>query len=110
MATLSEVLKEEVRKYAGNGRGFNVILFPILDDERQVYAVTSVDYPTRHEGGSIWVMARVVGDKVVIEEDTTNKPLLDALKQRGIPREQIILAYQGEPIPDADQYALNPTR
>jgi sulfur carrier protein ThiS len=43
---------------------------------------------------------------VIIEYDGTDKPLLDALLQRGIPREQIVLAYQGEPIPDAERFEL----
>jgi sulfur carrier protein ThiS len=111
MDRLAEIVREEVQKYAaGNRRGYNLIVFPILDDNERVYAVNFISYPDRETGANVMLMARVVGDKVVIEEDTTNKPLLDALKQRGIPREQIILAYQGEPIPDADQYELNPTR
>jgi hypothetical protein len=107
MAGINEIVREEVEKYASDGRGANVILFPVLDDARQIYTVAAVDYPKRvYEGGMVVVLARVVGDKVVIEEDGTNKPLLDALLQRGIPREKIVLAYQGEPIPDADRYEL----
>ena len=46
-------------------------------------------------------MARVVGDYVVIEEDSTDKPLVDALMMNGdVQREKIILAYQGEALPD----------
>ncbi len=45
------------------------------------------------------VMARVEGDKVIIEEDLTDRPLVDALLQAGIAREQIVLAYAGDPIP-----------
>jgi len=41
-------------------------------------------------------MARGENDKVVIEEDLTDKPLVDALIQAGIPREQIVLAYAGD--------------
>ena len=43
----------------------------------------------------------------MIEEDTTDKKLIDALLQRGIPRGQIVLAYEGEPIPDADKFELD---
>jgi sulfur carrier protein ThiS len=46
------------------------------------------------------VMARLLGDKIVIEEDTTDKPLLDALLQRGVPRESILLAYDGDIVPE----------
>jgi XisI protein len=107
MAGLNEITREEVAKYAGKGRGANIILFPLLDDARQVYAVNAVDYPTREEVAMVVVLARVVGDKVVIEEDTTDKKLVDALLQRGIPRNQIILAYAGEPIPDAEHFELD---
>jgi hypothetical protein len=100
MATLKEILKEEVRKYAGSGRGANLLVFPLLDDEDLTYGVVSVDYPQRKEGAGVVVMARLMGDKIIIEEDTTDKPLLDALLQRGVPREQILLAYQGEIIPE----------
>jgi len=106
MAGLKDIVREEVAKYAGSGRGANIILFPLLDDERQLYAVNAVDYPTREEVPLVIVLARVVDDKVVIEEDTTDKKLVDALLQRGIPREKIVLAYAGEPIPDARLFEL----
>lgn len=107
MDSLKTILREEVAKYAGGGRGANIILFPLLDDEHQVYGVNAVDYPTREEVAGVVVLARIVGDKVVIEEDTTDKKLVDALLQRGIPRAQIVLAYSGEPIPDAERFALD---
>jgi len=106
MAGLKDIVREEVKKYAAGGRGANIILFPLLDDENHTYAVNAVDYPTRQDYAMVVVLARIVGDKVVIEEDTTDKKLVDALLQRGIPRDQIILAYQGEPIPDAAQFEL----
>lgn len=49
MDNLKQIVSEEVAKYAGNGRGANIILFPLLDDQRQTYAVNSVDYPTRED-------------------------------------------------------------
>jgi hypothetical protein len=106
MDTLSQILREEVAKYAGNGQGANLRLFAILDDEHLVYAVNAVDYPDRDEDefAGVMILARIYEDKIVIEEDATDRPLLDALTQRGINREQIILAYDGEPIPDASLY------
>lgn len=106
MDTLKSIVREEVAKYSGSGRGANIILFPSLDDENGVYNVVAIDYPIRNDIALVIVFARIVGNKVVIEEDTTDKPLVDALIQRGIPREQIILAYTGEPIPDAERFAL----
>lgn len=100
MATLREILKEEVRKYAGSGRGAKALVFPVLDDENQTYAVTVVDYPEREEMAGVVILARLLGDKIIIEEDTTDKPLLDALLQRGVPRESILLAYEGDIVPE----------
>lgn len=106
MDQLTQIVREEVKKYDAGGRGANAILFALLDDERQVYAVNAVDYPTRHDYAMVVVLARIVGDKVVIEEDATDKKLVDALLQRGVPREQVVLAYRGEPIPDPERFAL----
>ncbi len=106
MDNLKQLLREEVAWYAGSGRGANVILFPLLDDEHQTYSVTAVDYPVRHDIPLVLVLARIVGDIIVIQEDNTSKPLVNALLERGIPRDRIVLAYQGEPIPDAERFAL----
>lgn len=106
MDTLKAILKEEISWYAGNGRGANVILFPMLDDLHETYAVNAIEYPNRSEGAGVVVLARIVGDTVVIEDDNTDKPLFQALLQRGIPRDHIVLAYAGEPIPDAERFAL----
>jgi sulfur carrier protein ThiS len=45
-------------------------------------------------------MVRIAGDKIVIEEDMIDTKVLDTLLQAGIPREKIILAYNGEPVPE----------
>lgn len=107
MDILKTILREEVQKYAAGGRGANVLLFAILDDEQSIYAVNAVDYPQREDVAGVVILARLVGNKVVIEEDMTDKKLVDALMQRGILRDQIILAYEAEPIPDADQFELD---
>jgi hypothetical protein len=107
MATLTDIVREEVQKYAGSGRGANILLFPILDEVHHTYAVNAVDYPNRQDVAGVVVLARIVGDKVVIEEDTTDKKLADALLQRGIKRDQIVLAYEGEPIPDQNHFELD---
>jgi hypothetical protein len=110
MENLTEIVREEVEKYAGGGRGENLILFPLRNDQQHVYAVTAIDYPVREAGAEVVVMARVAGDKVVIEEDNTDRYLVDALLQRGIPRDHIILAYDGEPIPDPERFEVAPIK
>jgi sulfur carrier protein ThiS len=107
MDILKQTLREEVEKYAAGGRGANLLLFAILDDEQGIYAVNAVDYPQRQEVAGVVVLARVVGNRIVIEEDMTDKKLDHALQQRGILRDQIVLAYEGEPIPDAQRFELD---
>jgi hypothetical protein len=77
-------------------------LFPILDDARQTYAVIIIEDDPAARPAYVVVMARVMGDKVIIDEDRSfDKPLVDALIHNGgIPREQIILAYAGEKLPE----------
>lgn len=100
MDTLVDIVREEVLEYASDGVGINIRLFPIFDEVRKIYAVNAVDYPRYDILAGVVVLARVVGDIVVIENDGTDKPLFDALLGRGIPREKIVLAYANEPVPD----------
>jgi hypothetical protein len=94
--TTSQIVSREVRKYAFDGKGTNTRLFPLLDDTHQTYGVLSVGYPMRGDDALVVVMARVMNDTVIIEEDTTTTPLVDALIAKGIPRAKIVLAYAGE--------------
>ena len=97
MGELKQILVDELKKYAGQGA--NAIAFPIFDDERQHYAIAVVEHPKREEPADILIIARIADGKIVIEEDMTDKKLIDALLQRGISRENIILAYEGEVVP-----------
>ena len=75
--------------------------FYLADDEAKIFTVIDVpdvDHPSAHQP-LIVVMARIFDDKVIIDEDTTDRPLVEELMRNGIPREQIILAYAGETIP-----------
>jgi hypothetical protein len=97
--SLAEITRREVSRYAVDSD--DVQLYSVLDDKHKTYAVNVV--PTNEQERPAWVavMARVVGDYVVIDEDRTDKPLVDALMANGdVPREKIILAYQGEALPD----------
>lgn len=43
----------------------------------------------------------VVNNKTIINKDTTDRPLVDELVRAGIPRDQIVLAYAGEKLPES---------
>lgn len=99
MAGLRETLIAELDKYTGEGAG--CIALPVYDEEHHHYAVTIMDYPERENPMALILMARIINDKIVIEEDMTDKKLIDALLQQGVRRDQIILAYAGEKVTEA---------
>jgi hypothetical protein len=98
-AHLMDVTRREVQRYAGYSPLAK--LYPILDDGNETYAVIIIEDDPAARPAYALVMARVVGDKIVIEEDRSfDKPLYEALMANAsIPREQIILAYAGESLP-----------
>src|SRR5262245_15396554 len=98
---LAEITRREIARYAGNAN--QARLFPILDDTHQTYAVIIIEDDPAARPAWVVVMARVVENLIVIEEDTSvDKPLVDALTTNGnVPREQIVLAYAGESLPSA---------
>lgn len=54
--------------------------------------MNAVDYPQRTDVAGVVVLARIVKNIVVIEEDMTDKKLVNALQQAGIIRDHIVLA------------------
>ena len=97
---LTEVVQREVKDYAHPA--YKAQIYYTQDDKHLIYAVIVVPDLPRPFPARIVVMARIVGDKVVIDEDTTDRPLYEALMRSGIPREQIVLAYAGETLPEED--------
>lgn len=94
MEHLATILPSTMQNYTGQGA--NVYAFLMQDQVNQVYSVSMIDYPVRRYVPAMILLARIVGDKIVIETDHTDKPLVEALVAAGIPREQIVLAYAGE--------------
>lgn len=102
-AHLTDVTRREVKRYAGYSPLAK--LYPIMDDDNQTYAVIIIEDDPAARPAYALVMARVVADKIVIEEDRSfDKPLYKALMANaGVPREQIILAYAGEQLTETEK-------
>lgn len=99
MASLKDTVRDVVAEYAGPvffGKSY------FLHDETcNAFSVLIV---TRMKGireADYSLTVRIENDLVIVERDQNDKIVLDALLQAGIPREQIILAYAGEPVPEA---------
>jgi XisI protein len=88
---LIETVKDIVFSYAGGGQ--HLRMFPMMSLDERVFAVTIVDEGVQRYPAAIVVMVRLDGDRVIIEEDTTDRPLVEALVNAGISRQNIVLAY-----------------
>src|SRR5579859_7378469 len=91
MASLTDVVKEVVFSYASGG--LNLRMYPLSNEDQRVYAVNVIDVPERNQPAAVVVLARIEDDKVIIEENITDRPLVEALVKAGIPRERIMLKY-----------------
>ncbi len=97
-AQLAEITRRDVEKYAGVSD--DATAYPILDDQRQIFAVTAIRNEPGPDHAWIIMQARVAEGYVIVDEDNVlDKNLVYALVQAGIPRQQIVLAYAGENIP-----------
>jgi hypothetical protein len=101
---LTTIVQREVAEY-NHARDYKAKGFYLEDVQQQAYAIVIVpdpDHPLVKKPGII-IMARVVNDKIIIDEDLTDRPLYEALVEAGIPREQIVLAYAGESLPSQSE-------
>jgi len=98
---LAEVLQHEVEDYA-HGGSWKTTFYSVSDTKRHRYTVLAIpDYPRKYRAGIV-VAARILKGKVVIDEDNTDRPLVEELLRAGLSRDQIILAYAGESLPSDD--------
>jgi hypothetical protein len=100
MEDLKQTLREVMLGYTGVG--FNGISYLTTNETEDVFAVVSVARFRGEHIANSSLIVRLIGDKIVIEQDMNNKMLVDALLQAGVPSEQIVLAYAGETLPEAE--------
>ncbi len=98
---LETIVREEIVEY-NRASGYKTTGYYFESPDQHAYAwiiVPDSDHPLANQP-DIVVMARVTQHHVVIERDATDRPLYAELLRRGIPREQIVLAYAGETQPE----------
>jgi len=99
VAALTQILEDNMRGYAGEALNGYSYLTKSADDS--VYTIVSVGHIQGRHFVETGLIARIIGRQIVIELDLNDKPLVDALLEAGVPRQQIVLAYAGEPLPAA---------
>lgn len=94
MAKLKATLVEAMQGYAG--KGLNAHSYLTSDEGNHLYTVVTIATVRDKRIVNTSLAVVLEGNLIIIEKDINNKPLVDALIQAGIPREQIVLAYVGE--------------
>lgn len=97
MDNMVKTLMDVMEGYAG--KGLNGHLYLTSDASKTFFTITSIADVRGETLVETGIAARLEGDVIVIQRDISNKPLVDALMQAGIPRDNIILAYAGEKVP-----------
>ena|SRR5579885_2900085 len=99
METLKQTLKTVMAGYTGPALNGESLLTTSADG--RLLTVVSIGQVAGETVVDCGLIARVAGERIVIDHDANNKPLIDALMQAGVPRERVVLAYAGERVPDA---------
>jgi len=94
MASLASIVKAVVFSYAS--AGLNLKTYALSNEEQGVYSVNVIDWPERRRSAAVVVLARIEGDQVIIEEDLTDRPLVLALIEAGVPRDKIVVKAETE--------------
>lgn len=98
MSSVQKILRQELEKYTG--KAFNGYSYLTASSDQRHFVITSVGNVRGQRIVNTAIIVQLVDDKIVIDRDIYDKQLVDALLQAGVPREKIILAYAGEPVPE----------
>ncbi|MCC7448792.1 MAG: XisI protein [Anaerolineae bacterium] len=90
---LTAIVRQEVREYVWDQDDSKAYL--LENAAHQIYAVLVIPIDDPQQSLTI-IVAQIANNQVIIETDLTDKPLLNALLDAGVPREQIVCAYMGE--------------
>lgn len=97
MDKIKDILIETLKGYTG--RALVGASYLTRSEDDRFFTVTTVADNGEKRVVNHSLTVRLINDLIIIEEDINNKPLVDALVQNGINRQQIVLAYAGEAIP-----------
>ena len=99
MDRLIDSLKNALDAYTGEA--LNGYSYLTESQDGTIFTVVSVGYLPDKRIVDAGLIVCLIGDRIVIERDVNDKPLVDALLQAKVPREQIVLAYAGEPVEES---------
>jgi maleate cis-trans isomerase len=92
MDRLKEILYKTLKEYAGPA--LNGHLYLTCDETKTFFTVTSLAEVRGERSIGTGIIVRIDDNHIIIEKDTSNKPVIDALRQNGIPDEVILTPYR----------------
>ncbi len=99
MDRLTQTLRDVLKGYTGEA--LNGYSYLTENSDGTVFTVVSVGYLPDKRIVDAGLIVRIVGERIIVERDVNDKPLIDALLQAHVPRHQIVLAYAGEPVEES---------
>ena len=70
----------------------------IIDPDEKHFQVIRVGWVNEHRVHGATVHVDIIGDKIWIQRDGTDRPIADELVEAGVPKEDIVLAFHPEEI------------
>lgn len=95
--TVRSVIESYAQKASDSG------IRAICDPHRLTYILMTLPNIVHSLDYSIVAIVRLIAGWVIIDQDKTAAPLVDLLTQKGIQREKIVLAHEGEPMPNMSE-------
>jgi hypothetical protein len=98
MDSMKDTVRQVVAGYAG--KALNGYSYLTHSDDGLVFTIVDVARIQGKHIAGVSLVVRIAEKHVIVERDQNDKLVVDALVQAGIPRDKIILAYAGEPVPE----------
>jgi hypothetical protein len=106
MAPLNQIIQETLKYYAGEAVNGHIYL--TISPDEATYILTAIGSLQGRRFVNTVILLRIEHELIIIERDQTDKSVVDALVQAGIPRQQIVLAYAGESVPEPEPADVHP--
>lgn len=88
-----EVIRRELAEYAEWTKRDGIDAEVIEDPRHDHFELLSLGWQNRRRVHHVVFHLDIIGEKIWIQHDATNRPIAEALTQAGIPKEDIVLGF-----------------
>jgi hypothetical protein len=78
----------------------------LFDDTTGQYALLTIGWMQQERVSGTTLLLRIKGGKIRVEEDWTDAPIVDDLIDAGVPKQDIVLAFQPPAARASTEYAV----